>query len=347
MVFAGLIIILLIVLFLPFLVKKIEEELEIFLFVMGCLAVTATAQWQLGLVKEALCAPIKITAAVFLAGFVFKFFQSSLAHGVNHAAARLGVKRFVLLVIILLGFLSSIITAIIAALILVEIAAHLKLDRRNEILFVILACFSIGFGAVLTPIGEPLSTIITAKLQGAPYHAGFLFLFHHFKLFIITAVILFGVLAALIVSDKNGNDCKLEIAHRENFKDVLMRTVKVYFFIIALVFLGQGFKPLVDACIAKISWQGLYWINIISAVVDNATLAAAEISPIMSLLQIKSAALGLVIAGGMLIPGNIPNIIAAGRLKIKSSEWARYGLPLGLSLMIVFFFALIVVQKSQ
>ena len=317
------------------------------MFVAGVLAVTITGQWQVALIKEALCAPVKITVAVFLAGFLFKWFQVPLAYHVNQASVRLGTKRFVFLMIILLGFLSSVITAIIAALILVEIAAHLKLDRRNEILFVVLACFSIGFGAVLTPIGEPLSTIITAKLQGAPYHAGFLFLFHHFKPFIITAVILFGLLAALIVSDKNGNDCNLGVAHRENFKDVLIRTVKIYFFIIALVFLGHGFKPLVDAGIAKISWQGLYWINIISAVVDNATLAAAEISPVMSLLQIKSATLGLVVAGGMFIPGNIPNIIAAGRLKIKSSEWARYGVPFGLAVMVVFFFALIVVQKSQ
>lgn len=34
-----------------------------------------------------------------------------------------------------------------------------------------------------------------------------------------------------------------------------------------------------------------------------------------------------------MIPGNIPNIIAAGKLKIKSSEWMSFGLPLGLSIM--------------
>jgi len=345
MAFLGLVIILLIVLFLPFLVKKVEEELEIFLFAMGALAVTITAQWHAGLVKEALYAPVKITAAVFLAGFAFKLFQSPMAHHVNRVAARLGVKRFVFLVIILLGFLSSAITAIIAALILVEVAAHLKLDRRNEILFVVLACFSIGFGAVLTPVGEPLATIAAAKLQGAPYYAGFFFLFQHLKFFIVPGVVLFGLLGALLISNKNLYSRSLIDTHKENLQDILLRTAKVYLFVMALVFLGRGFKPLVDACIAKISWQGLYWINIISAVVDNATLAAAEISPVMSLLQIKSATLGLVIAGGMLIPGNIPNIIAAGRLKIKSSEWARYGLPLGLAVMAVFFFALIMIQS--
>jgi predicted cation transporter len=44
--------------------------------------------------------------------------------------------------------------------------------------------------------------------------------------------------------------------------------------------------------------------------------------------------LGLLISGGMLIPGNIPNIIAAHALHIKSTEWARLGVPLGLIIMI-------------
>ena len=63
---------------------------------------------------------------------------------------------------------------------------------------------------------------------------------------------------------------------------------------------------------------------------DNATLAAAEIGPSLTEVQIKSALLGLLISGGMLIPGNIPNIIAAHALHIKSTEWARLGVPLGL-----------------
>jgi len=42
----------------------------------------------------------------------------------------------------------------------------------------------------------------------------------------------------------------------------------------------------------------------------------------------------LLISGGMLIPGNIPNIIAAHALHIKSTEWAKLGVPLGLVIMI-------------
>ena len=39
----------------------------------------------------------------------------------------------------------------------------------------------------------------------------------------------------------------------------------------------------------------------------------------------------------MLIPGNIPNIICAGKLSIKSKEWAKFGFPLGLAIMVSVF----------
>ena len=80
----------------------------------------------------------------------------------------------------------------------------------------------------------------------------------------------------------------------------------------------------------------------ISAVLDNATLAAAEVSHKMTAETIRAILMGLLIAGGMLIPGNIPNIIAAGKLNITSKEWAVFGLPVGLIIMAVFFVILFV-----
>ena len=50
----------------------------------------------------------------------------------------------------------------------------------------------------------------------------------------------------------------------------------------------------------------------------------------MDLPKIIAVVMGLLIAGGMLIPGNIPNIVAAGRLKISMREWAVLGIPIGL-----------------
>jgi predicted cation transporter len=70
---------------------------------------------------------------------------------------------------------------------------------------------------------------------------------------------------------------------------------------------------------------------------DNATLTAAEISPRMDVMQIEAIIMGLLYAGGMLIPGNIPNIISASKLRISSTEWAKIGVPFGLVAMIAFF----------
>jgi predicted cation transporter len=54
--------------------------------------------------------------------------------------------------------------------------------------------------------------------------------------------------------------------------------------------------------------------------------------------------MGLLISGGMLIPGNIPNIVAAGRLGISSSEWARVGLITGIPLMALCFLVLLLMH---
>jgi predicted cation transporter len=61
----------------------------------------------------------------------------------------------------------------------------------------------------------------------------------------------------------------------------------------------------------------------------------------MSKEAIQAILAGLLIAGGMLIPGNIPNIICASKLSISSREWAVFGLPLGLIIMTGFFAFLI------
>src|SRR5579862_1320012 len=58
----------------------------------------------------------------------------------------------------------------------------------------------------------------------------------------------------------------------------------------------------------------------------TARIVPVEIGPALSRNQQRFAMLGLLISGGMLIHGNIPNIVAASRLGITSREWARHGL---------------------
>jgi len=325
----------------PFLSHKVEKQLEAFLFVMGALAVTISGLWSLELVKKALEEPIKITLAVLIAGLVFRSIRSKVGVWANRFGERFGFSLLFFLIVAGLGLLSSVITAIIAALVLAEVTSALRLPRKTELRLVIIACFSIGLGAVLTPLGEPLSTIAVSKLAGEPYRAGFFFLLKLLGQWIIPMVLGLGVVSALLPNKREVRSTGLIEDKPEQTRDIFIRAFKVYLFVLALVFLGTGFTPVVDKYLAHASPNALYWINIVSAILDNATLTAAEITPAMSEATIRAALAGLLIAGGMLIPGNIPNIICANKLSIRSREWAIFGVPLGMAMMIGFFIFLL------
>ena len=394
----------------PLLSKHIERNLEAFLLVMGIIAASVSWVWSLEIVRQAITEPVLqgIVPAVLIAGAIFHYGRGSIDRWMKRAQKTVSLKVLVFSIIVGLGLLSSVITAIIAALLLVELVHFLPLDRKNRVELTIIACFSIGFGAALTPIGEPLSVIAITALKGEPYHADFFFLMRNLGIYIIPGVLFFGVLGVLFVrrsrhkllkmislpddylENEDGPDgkkragkvkcpaCGAKVSHGlgntaldcprcgrhikhihqngktgqkktkdidrpapETLKDVLVRGLKVYIFVIALILLGKGMSILVEKYFTLVPPMGLYWLNIISAVLDNATLTAAEIGPKLGLLQIKMALMALLISGGMMVPGNIPNIISAHKLKIKSKEWARVGLPLGLAVMVVYFIWLV------
>ncbi len=361
---AGLFVIFLMVLLGPFLIKKIEHNLEVFLFSMGVAAVTINSiflksssnlgtdagetlpDWNLHLVEKALVDPIEITLAVLFAGLIFHYGRGHIHVIMQKILARVPRRMVVFTIIVVLGLLSSVITAIIAALLLVEMISALQLNRKTMINLTIVACFAIGLGAALTPIGEPLSTIvIRTKLK-----EDFFYLADLLGMFIISGVLVFGIIGIFLASKSEKEGVKggvVSTDSHERIRDVISRAAKVYVFVMALVLLGTGFTPIIEWYITKLSGETLYWVNMVSAILDNATLAAAEIDPSMIVpglpdpaIKVKSVLMGLLVSGGMLIPGNIPNIISANKLGITSKEWARLGVPLGLVAMLVYFIIL-------
>lgn len=329
----GLVAILLLVLVLPFAIKKVEHNLEVFLFVMGLSATIIASELGWELIHHILVNThmYMITVAVLTAGLLFKFLQKKVKGAIDGILSVIPVKIFIFLMIVVLSLASSFITAIIAALVLVEIVNNMPIDRKNKVTLTIIACFGIGLGAVLTPVGEPLATIAISKLN-----EDFWYLARTIGLFVVPGVVVFGIIGAFMVGGKRSEE-KMAAVGEETYQAVFIRSVKILAFIAALELLGAGFKPMIDTYIIHLDSRLLYWINMISAVLDNATLAAAEISPKMDVVQIKAILMGLLISGGMLIPGNIPNIIAAGKLNIGSSEWGRLGVPLGLVFMAIYF----------
>jgi predicted cation transporter len=359
----GFLIIFLAVLFGPFKIKTIEHNLEVFLFICGILAITISGLveipgvetgWRLDIIEEALTAPlhvgdifgvpIGIFQIVLVVGLIIYKWHPPIHKAIRRMTNALSIKVMAFILIAVLGLISSVISAILAAIILVEMVNAMHISRESKIDLTVIACFSIGLGAALTPLGEPLSTIAVSKLAGEPYHAGFYYLFNLLGVYILPGILAYGILGMFFLGRADPKPHEIEGQdYSETFKDVIMRAVKVYVFIAALVLLGDGFKPIIFEYFLKVPPVALYWINMVSAVLDNATLAAAEIGPVLKEFQIKSVLMGLLISGGMLIPGNIPNIISASKLGITSKEWARLGVPLGLVSMGIYFVILFVI----
>ncbi len=343
MITAVLIFIFLLILILPMTVKRVEHNLELFLFVIGGLTLVLShligpgPLLSLRLMESALLEPVKLTLATLIFGLIFRAVREPLTKKLGAVEEKLGPRAFAFLLIFTLGLLSSVITAIIAALILCEVVSAINLDKKYETRLVIFACFSIGMGAALTPIGEPLSTIAVAKLRGGELDGDFLMLLRVFGKFILPGLVVVAATGAFSRGRNVARVRSLTEDYPETTVQIVVRALKVYLFVMALVLLGAGFKPLIDMHISKMPAALLYWVNITSAILDNATLAAAELGPLMTAAQVKGIIMGIIISGGMLIPGNIPNIIAANKLKISSRAWAVTGVPFGLLLMAVYF----------
>jgi len=336
----------LLVLIFPFKVKIVEQNLEVFLFIMGAAAVTVTSKWTIDLITLAAEEPVikGIVPAVLIAGFIFLYGQKAFKSFMGGLVKKMNLGVIIFVSTFILGLVCSVITAIISSLFLCEIANTLPLDRKNKINYVIVACFAIGLGAVLTPLGEPLSTIAITKLQGAPLYpggpgnAGFFYLIDQLGILIVLGVLICAIFAMYYIKPTTGKVERMGEGDEEgSVKEVLIRTLKVYAFVAALFLLGAGMEVLIFKYFTKIPDYVLFWVNMISAILDNATLTAAEISKALTQRQINAALYGLLISGGMLIPGNIPNIISAGKLGITSSEWAKLGVPFGLVLNALYF----------
>ncbi len=338
----GLVFIALTVLIAPVAVKKIGDNLEIFLFLMGFLSAIFAGVWSRQLVVEMIAEPIAkgIVPAVLIASLLLFYGRPHIKKLIAFLLDRTSLYAVAFLTIVILGSASSIITTIIASLILVEIVGCLPLARKSQIDLVVVACFSIGLGAVLFPLGEPLSTVVITELQAPPYNAGFFFLFDMLGKYILTGILAMGVVGLIFIrrSKESAEGEHLKAACiQETPKDVGVRVLKVYIFVMAMLLLASSMKILIDRYLMHMSPKILYWLNICSAIFDNATLAAAEIDASLSSYQITAALMGLLIAGGMLVTGSIANIISANGLGVTSREWARHGVPLGLATMVIYY----------
>lgn len=316
----------------PLVLTPIEHNFEAYCFVLGLIAVTVSHGWSGALVFHASTEPLMITAAVVVAGLIFKRIRTPLDQAVS--GLREGVPRGPLTAAAIAGIaiLSSVVTAIVAALLLAEVVRLLRFDSAKCATVTVLGCFAIGMGAALTPIGEPLATLVVNGLN-----LGFGDLFYLLAPFVLPGVAAFALVAGWIARGAYQEPASIAVVSiHETLLTVVIQGLKVYVFVAGLVLVSFAFEPLADRYVPALATSALYWINILSAALDNATLVAVEMHH-MAPERARELLLSLLIAGGMLIPGNIPNIVSAGALQIGSLAWARRGVPIGLTVLGIYF----------
>lgn len=313
----------------PILVKPIERNVELFFLLVGVLTACIMGQFNAALVWAAFSEPLSFTVAVLVSGATFRLLRDHLDRLFRSVIRLLDPRLLCFCLVIILGFLAALITPVVSALVFVEAISLLRCDRWVEIAATVFACFAIGFGASLTPLGMPGIAVVLRSL-----HADFWYLAHLLGPFIVVGVTLAAVPTLFLpfASSKPLDATETKDSWR---LVLLIRPGKVYVFIAGLVALSDGLRPLVGAYIYHVPNGLLFWMNTISAVVNNSTLAAVEIGPSLSPNQQRAALLGLIISGGALVTGNIPNIVAASRLGITSREWATIGLGTGALLLIL------------
>lgn len=320
--------------------KWVENHLELFLLIVGAAAVTISGLWSKEFIYQTLNSPVNVAFIVLVVSIIFNYYSRYIFRVLFILFRFFEPQYSFAILVFLLGITSSVFSVTVAALVLAEVLQVVNLEREQTVKVTVYACYAIGLGAVLLPLAEPLGLIIYNELAAGAHQADFFFMLHKFFWWIIPGILLMSLAAGYTVRNANA---QMELHIREDKEDtrsILRRTWHIYLFVAALNMISTGLRPFADSTIAHLNGKILFWANSVSVIIDNATLAAIEVTPDVTIPNLMYMVIGLAAFGSMLVQGNLPNIVAAEKLGIKSREWARVAVPAGLVLMGGYFVAL-------
>lgn len=327
----------------PLASRWVESHLELFLLGVGAAAVTVSGSWSVNFLYETLNYPVNVAFIVLIVSVIFNNYSRYIFRVLFAFFKKLEPRYSFAVLIFLLGMTSSLVSVTVSALILAEVLKVVNLERTATVRITVFACYAIGLGAVLTPLAEPLGLSINSALAGPPHYADFFFLLTHFFWWIAPAVLLLSATAGFSARNA-GTTLQMHIREdKETYASMLRRTLHIYMFVAALNLISTGLRPLAQSTITHLGGKVLFLANAVSVIIDNATLAAIEIVPSISMNDLVYMVIGLAAFGSMLVQGNLPNIVAAEKLGIKSREWASVAVPTGLVLMGGYFIILSIV----
>jgi predicted cation transporter len=239
----GLIPIFLAVLLGPLLIKRIEQNLEMFLFLMGICAVAISRSWHIGIVEEAIQEPlvVGIVLTVLLAGLTAHYIRPDFLRNINAILLdRITMKVIFLEIVVVLGLLAAIITPILSFFMLVEAVNHLPLTRKTRAKITILGCLSISLGAALALVDGSSSAIAITRMQGELPSAGFLPPELQ-SLYIFLSILALGLIAMFFAEENINSIRKQAYGKASAHKRIAIWSARVCMFTGALLLIGVAF----------------------------------------------------------------------------------------------------------
>ncbi|MBR3899260.1 MAG: DUF1646 family protein [Elusimicrobiaceae bacterium] len=321
----------------PLVSKWVENHLELFLLLVGIAAVSITGGWSKDFVYQTFNAPVNVAFIVLVVSVIFNHYSRYIFRVLFVLFRFLEPRYSFAVLVFVLGMVSSICSVTVAALVLAEVLQVVNLEREQTIKVAVYACYAIGLGAILLPLAEPLGLVIYNELAAGPHQADFFYVLRTFFWWIVPGIVLMSLATGYVVRHSN-TQVQLHIREdKEDPKSILRRTWNIYLFVAALHLISTGLRPFAQSTIAHLNGKILFWANAVSVIIDNATLAAIEVTPNVTTENLMYMVIGLAAFGSMLVQGNLPNIVTAEKLDIKSREWARVAVPAGLVLMSGYF----------
>ena len=267
----------------PLASRWVESHLDIFLLMVGAAAVTISGGWSVDFIYETLQYPVNVAFIVLVVSVIFNNYSRYIFRVLFAFFRKLEPRYSFALLVFLLGITSSLVSVTVAALVLAEVLKVVNLERLSTVRITVFACYAVGLGAVLTPLAEPLGLIINNALTGAPHFADFFFLMRHFFVWIAPAILLLSA-AAGYSARHAGTTMQMHIREdKETYGSMLRRTWHIYMFVAALNLISAGLRPLAQSTITHLGGKVLFLANAVSVIIDNATLAAIEIVPTISM----------------------------------------------------------------
>ncbi|MBI5597466.1 MAG: DUF1646 family protein [Elusimicrobia bacterium] len=324
----------------PLLSKDIERRVEWLILGLGAFTLSVSWSWSERILLAALGRAGGLCGALLLGALFFSLVHGRLRDYSSRAEARFGSRAVVAAAVFLSGLAAPLVSSGVAVLLLVELLGALKLEPLGRSEAAVLGCLAVGFGSGLSAVGGPASAVLLAKLSGAAYPLGPLFLFTLVGAWAVPGIVAMALCAAALCGSSEP-EAKPVDEEPLILWNLLVMTGRIFVFTAGLVLLGEGLLPLIEKRFMGIPAPGFYWTNAAAAVMDNASLVAIEMSPAMSQDQLRYGFLGMLSAGGAFLAGDAPNLVAAHALKIDARTWSRIGLPASAALMVFFFMSLV------